>query len=152
MSSIVIGLVTTNLFFLKGNFYNHFSYKVNNESIRVSGINLNLSEAISGKVGEFDNVFIKISSTNEIKLLDVSINEATIHAASHDESNANLYLIGLTFPLINHQRATIINLKNLINKKIQEEGKHTVTLTLRNKSNENKETEIYQKEIVINAY
>ncbi|MBB3700428.1 hypothetical protein KMW28_02730 [Flammeovirga yaeyamensis] len=152
MISVVIGLTTTYNFLDLHHDIKSFSEMINlesnapKESIRVSGINMNLSQPIHGKLGDFDNLFIKISSTNSISLLDVEYNDFVVHAADETESNRNMNLVGLTFPL-SHQKATILNLRKFINHSIKEKGDHIIKIRLSNQEDvsNTKITEKYLK-------
>ncbi|OHX66856.1 hypothetical protein NH26_11050 [Flammeovirga pacifica] len=151
MISVVIGLTTTNNFLSLDNYdlkkIIHLDSKAAKKSIKVSGINTNLSQPIHGELGNFDNIYIKISSTNSISLLDIEHDGFTVHAADQKESNENVNLIGLTFPL-KHQKATILNLRKFINHSIKKKGNHIVKIKLCNKE-EFENEEIIEKTIKI---
>ncbi|AZQ63414.1 hypothetical protein EI427_14590 [Flammeovirga pectinis] len=126
----------------------YFDEHEENNLPEVKGLNIDITETIVGKKGHFDNVFLKITSVNNLQILDIKCDGHVVRAANDGESIENIDLVGLNFP-IEEQKSAIINLKKFINTQLTETGNYTVHVQLSSQNDINGNPQLIDKKIHI---
>ncbi|MBB6463899.1 hypothetical protein [Flammeovirga kamogawensis] len=156
----MIGILSFNAYFINthSNTFNkpdseefamtYFDEHEDNTLPEVKGLNIDIAETIVGKKGHFDNIFLKITSANNLQVLDIKCNGHVVRAADDGESIEKIDLVGLSFP-IEKQKSVIINLKKFINTQLTETGTYTVHVQLSSQNDINGLPQVIDKEIYI---